>query len=111
MRILAFDTTGKNASVSYRNELGEIISLHSDEGYNHLTSLMPMIQKSVGDGGIDIIAVSAGPGSFTGIRIGISTARALMQGLKVPGMGVKTLESFVYGMHSRYQTWYDPALG
>ena len=52
MRILAFDTTGKNASVSYRNELGEITSLHSDEGYNHLTSLMPMIQKSVGDGGI-----------------------------------------------------------
>lgn len=99
VRILAFDTTGKNASVSYRNELGEITSLHSDEGYNHLTSLMPMIQKSVGDGGIDIIAVSAGPGSFTGIRIGISTARALMQGLKVPGMGVKTLESFLYGMH------------
>lgn len=100
MRILAFDTTGRTASVSYRNGKGEISSLHSDEGYNHLTSLMPMIQELVGDGAIDVIAVSAGPGSFTGIRIGVSTARALMQGLKIPAISVKTLETFAHAAYA-----------
>ncbi len=96
MKILAFDTTGRNASAAYIDGGGSVSLAVSEEGYNHLTALMPMVEKLTANKEIDAVAVSVGPGSFTGIRIGVSTARALMQGLMIPGIAVKTLESFAY---------------
>ena len=66
---------------------------------SHLKNLMPMVKELFDEQGVksdDIAAVAAscGPGSFTGIRIGVSTARALAQAWGVPCISVPTLETF-----------------
>ena len=99
--LLAVETTGPICSVALRAGDGRVLHRSSEEGLMHLTSLLPMIEGLLDEEGIipnEIrqIAVSAGPGSFTGIRIGIATARALAQTLGVPVIKVPTLETFVY---------------
>lgn len=64
----------------------------------HSQRLMPLIDALFRDSGVakkdlGLIAVACGPGSFTGIRIGVATARALAQGLGIPAVGVNTLEA------------------
>lgn len=105
MKILAVDTTGASASVAVQDtEKGKnsrIFCETSGEEMNHLQALFPMIEKALGDAGIskkelELIAVSTGPGSFTGIRIGMAAARTMAQALGLPMAAVPTLESFVY---------------
>jgi len=99
MKILAFDTTGENASVAILDEEKNIYRISSDDAMNHLKGLLPMTEQLFRDTGIskkDLthIAVSVGPGSFTGIRIGIATAKTLAQALGLPVIPVSTLASF-----------------
>lgn len=99
MYILAIETTGPLGSVAIIDETGKVNQTISDEEMNHLKDLMPMAQRLTRELGItpaDLTAVAAsvGPGSFTGIRIGVSTARALAQALQLPAVAVKTLDSF-----------------
>jgi tRNA threonylcarbamoyladenosine biosynthesis protein TsaB len=103
MTLLAIETTGPFASVALIDERGDVSEICSDQRMNHLKGLSAMIEEllsenglSVGD--IDRVAASEGPGSFTGIRIGVSTARALAQALGVAAVGVPTLASFAYHM-------------
>lgn len=103
MYILALETTGAHASAAIINEEGQIFDAHSEEVLNHLQSLMPMVQRLLRENGLelkdmDAIAASQGPGSFTGIRIGVSTARALAQVLKIKTIAVPTLKAFAYNM-------------
>jgi tRNA threonylcarbamoyladenosine biosynthesis protein TsaB len=101
MNILAIETTGASASVAIINEKGQIFEETSTETLNHLQYLMPMVEKvleksqlEIGD--VTAIAASEGPGSFTGIRIGVSSARALAQALDIKTIAVPTLKSFLY---------------
>jgi len=99
--LLAIETTGPVCSVALMTADDRVFYRASEEGLMHLTSLIPMIEALLAEAGlkprqIGRIAVSAGPGSFTGIRIGIATARALAQTLRVPIVKVPTLETFVY---------------
>lgn len=101
MNILAIETTGAEASVAVINEKEEVFMEASDEKLSHLQNLMPMVDILLKKRGltiddIDYIAVSEGPGSFTGIRIGVSSARALAQALGLETIGVPTLKSFLY---------------
>lgn len=64
----------------------------------HSERLMPLLDQMLTESGVECeeleaVAVSAGPGSFTGLRIGVATARALAQGLNIPAVGVSTLEA------------------
>lgn len=99
MYILAFETTGKYGSVSLINSEGKIITHCTDNNFNHLKEITVLAEKCIMDFNIkksDITAVAAsvGPGSFTGIRIGVSTARAIAQVLNIPCISVGTLDSF-----------------
>lgn len=67
----------------------------------HSVNLLPMIKSAleesgVGKRGLSGIAVSGGPGSFTGLRIGMSTAKSLAQALDLPVAGISTLASLAY---------------
>ena len=88
MYILAIETTGAFASVALAKAEGtrcDILShVHGHDRFSHLQNLTPQINEVLTEAALSIddigaIAVSHGPGSFTGIRIGVSTARALAQ--------------------------------
>lgn len=101
MHILAIETTGPHCSVAIIDETGKLKELASKGTMNHLQFLMPLTRQLLIDcqlqlGELDAIAVSAGPGSFTGIRIGVSSARGLAQVLTCPVISVETLKAFAY---------------
>lgn len=103
MNILAIETTGKMASVAIINENGETQSTSSAKELSHLQNLIPMIdfilnERNLTLTDISCIAVSQGPGSFTGIRIGVATCKALALALEIPVMGVPTLMSFAWNV-------------
>jgi tRNA threonylcarbamoyladenosine biosynthesis protein TsaB len=101
MWILTLETTGAITSVALINEKAEIKEKQGEERLNHLTSLIPMTKLLLEENALrpkdlSAIAASVGPGSFTGIRIGVSTARALSQSLEIPCLQIPTLQTFLY---------------
>ena len=105
MRILAFDTSAKAASVALSQD-GKLISeFYLDSGFTHSETVLPMA-KAVLDAAritpndVDLFAVNCGPGSFTGLRIGIAAVKALGMSLDKPCAAVSTLESLAYNMQS-----------
>ena len=101
MYLLAIETTGAYASVALlqAEKTARILSvIHGNDRFSHLQNLTPQIDQILKDnqlqiGDVDVIAVSHGPGSFTGIRIGVATARALGQILGTPCVAVSSLEA------------------
>ena len=97
--ILNIETATKNCSVSVA-ENGKTIVLKelNDGNYSHAEKLHEFIRLAVNEAGIELadlnaIAVSQGPGSYTGLRIGISAAKGLCFALNIPLIAVSTLES------------------
>lgn len=103
MRILALDSTA-NTSTAAVLEDGKLLSLYTANIKNtHSETLLPMV-KSVLDNlkltvdGIDAFAVSEGPGSFTGVRIGVATVKGLAFGKEKKCVGVSTIEALAKNM-------------
>ena len=100
MYILAIDTTGPVCSVAVTDiETGMTKSASAAEPMGHLRRLAGLIEGLLAENGIDrkdiaAVAASSGPGSYTGIRIGVSTARGIAQALGVQAIKVPTLEQF-----------------
>ena len=103
MRILAFETSAKAASVALfenGNLLGES---YQNTGLTHSQTLMVMAQDLLKTCGItpdqvEAVAVAAGPGSFTGIRIGVAAAKGFAWGRQLPCYGVSTLEAMALSL-------------
>jgi tRNA threonylcarbamoyladenosine biosynthesis protein TsaB len=100
MKLLAIDCAANLCAASVydataKQELGRSVL---DLGKGHAEQLMAVIAEALKAAatdyaGLGAIAVSVGPGSFTGLRVGVSTARGLALALKVPAIGVTTLEA------------------
>jgi tRNA threonylcarbamoyladenosine biosynthesis protein TsaB len=98
INILALETTGKYGSAAVIKEDGSVYCASSETEMNHLKDIITISDEAVKAAGItkkDLthVAASAGPGSFTGIRIGVTTARTLGQMLGIPCIAVSSLES------------------
>ena len=101
MLILAVETTGPLCSVALWDGKKMIQSVNQTQ-YSHLEEVVPMIKVIMSENGVtaadlDAIAVSRGPGSFTGVRIGMATVKGLAQVWDKPVIEVPTLASFAYG--------------
>ena len=101
MLILAFESSAKAAPVALLKD-GELISQYSQcTALTHSRTLLPMAEDmlknaelSIKD--VDVIAIAHGPGSFTGIRIGVSTVKGLAWASDKPCVGVSTLEAMAW---------------
>ena len=97
--ILNIETSTKNCSVTVAaNGITIACKEVADIGYSHAEKLHVFIQEVISDSGISLsnlnaIAVSQGPGSYTGLRIGVSSAKGLSYALKIPLISVDTLTS------------------
>lgn len=98
MKILSIDSSSVSASAAV-TENGQILAEEFvNNGYTHSVTLMPIINKvlidsksSVAD--IDLLAITNGPGSFTGVRIGIASAKGICDAAHIPSFAVSTLEA------------------
>ena len=119
MKMLAIDTSTKYLSLAVVDDNDVLASFHEHEGMRHSTLLLPAIDKllkkcnlklsrhcrhaaelrrtkiSAGEA-IDVIALSIGPGSFTGLRIGVATCKGINLALGIPIVAVPTLDAIAY---------------
>ncbi len=98
MLILGLDTTTLSCSVALLQGDNLLAEMTLNIKKTHSERLMPLLDQLLTESGIEreqieAIAAAAGPGSFTGLRIGLATARALAQGLAIPAVPVCTLEA------------------
>ena len=101
MLILAFESSARPASVALLRD-GKLLAQSTQvSALTHSRTLLPMAEDLLKNTGlslaeIDAIAVAQGPGSFTGIRIGVSTVKGLCWGAEKPCIGVSTLEAMAW---------------
>ena len=114
MQIFSMDTSSAAASCALLEDDRPIAQFYTDARLTHSQTIMPMAQallecshKSVQD--IDLFAVSVGPGSFTGLRIGVAAAKGFAWGREVPCYGVSTLEAMALSL-GEYQGYVCPVM-
>ena len=98
MRILALETSARACSTAVTEDGCLVASAFQCTGLTHSRTLMPMVEAMLKNAGLtvaemDAIAVANGPGSFTGIRIGVAAAKGLAFAADKPVVGVSTLEA------------------
>lgn len=103
MKLLAIDTSGPVCGVAILTEAGIAYECAAVNKLTHSTNLMPMVEAAFAATGLtvqdmDRIAVVTGPGSFTGVRIGVSTAKGLAHGAGKPCVAVDALEAMAAGV-------------
>ncbi len=115
MKVLSIDSSGLVASVAILTEedlIGEYTIHHE---LTHSETLLPMLDElmkstKTDPEELDGIAVAAGPGSFTGLRIGASTAKGIALALKKPLIPVSTLAALAYNLPGVYRSYLCPIM-
>lgn len=107
MIILGLETSTAVCSVGLSRDGAPDIERSMRESHIHSEKLLSLVQEVIQSGGIslgqvDAIAVSIGPGSFTGLRIGLSTAKGLSFALEKPLVAVSTFEAMAEAAHRRH---------
>lgn len=101
MKILAMDTSNQVLSVALLDDKQIIGEITTNIMKNHSVRLMPAVEKLMQDVNIkpsdlEQIVVAKGPGSYTGVRIGLATAKTMAWALSIPVVGVSSLETLAY---------------
>ena len=103
MLILAFETSAKAASVAIHDGQKLLAESYQNTGLTHSQTLMVMAEdllkqcgKTVND--VTAVAVAEGPGSFTGVRIGVAAAKGFAWGREIPCYGISTLEAMAVSL-------------
>ena len=101
--LLAFETSAKAASVALFEGDRLLGEQYQNTGLTHSQTLMVMAQELLSQCGrtaaqVEAAAVAAGPGSFTGVRIGVAAAKGFAWGAQIPLYGVSTLEAMALGL-------------
>lgn len=104
MRILGIDSSGLVASAAVVDDEVLLGEFTTDYKKTHSTTLMPMLDELIRMLGIDLksidaIATAAGPGSFTGLRIGAATVKGLAYALGIPVIAVPTVDAIAYNLY------------
>lgn len=102
MNILAIDTSTETLGICFQNKKKQVVSLSLKMGFQHSVLLMPWVERILDQAGtapshLDMVICSLGPGSFTGLRIGLSTAKGLAAGAGCPLTGVCSLDAIAFG--------------
>lgn len=105
LKILSIDTSSKICSVSVLEDTNVIIEKNIDDSLTHSQKLMPMIDDILNELNMkltdfDLFSCSIGPGSFTGVRIGVATVKAFCDVTNVPVTSVSSLEGLAYNVLS-----------
>ncbi len=103
MRILAFESSAKAGSVALIQDGQLLAEYFQNGGQTHSRTLMKMAQDMLTNcdlvpEAVDAVACAAGPGSFTGVRIGLSAAKGFAWAGELPLYGVSTLEAMAYSV-------------
>lgn len=102
MNILALDTAGKTAAVAVLRDETLLYEIFSNIGLTHSETVLPMVDAALracglGPAQVDLYGVTAGPGSFTGLRIGLALVKGLALPANTPCAGVSTLAALAHG--------------
>ena len=106
MKILALESSAKAASCAILSDGIPLAAASQLTGLTHSRTLLPMVQDMLKNSELtldemDVIAVAAGPGSFTGLRIGLAAVKGLSWAAEKPCIGVSTLESMAHPLRHR----------
>lgn len=108
MKILSIDTASNICGVSILENENLICNLDILTEKSHSENLMPLIEKVFKDTSLelkdmDLITCDIGPGSFTGIRIGVATSKSFVDSTNIPCIGISSLESLAYNIKPNVQ--------
>ena len=101
MKILSIDTASDLCTVAVLEDTNCIKEIIVNDARNHSEKIMPVIEQALQESNIilkdiNLIVCDKGPGSFTGIRIGVGTVLAFQDTLEIPCIGISALEALVY---------------
>ena len=106
MKILALETSAKSVSVAVTEDGVLLAQSYQNRGLTHSVTLMPLLDTMLQSAGltlddIGLVAVTHGPGSFTGLRIGVAAVKGMAQVLDKPCIAVSALEGLAYNLSDR----------
>ncbi|HSK69840.1 MAG TPA: tRNA (adenosine(37)-N6)-threonylcarbamoyltransferase complex dimerization subunit type 1 TsaB, partial [Candidatus Limnocylindria bacterium] len=105
MNVLALDTSGPACSVAVLRDGRLAYEARAVNKLTHSRSLMPMVQEALQKAGISVsdislLAAVTGPGSFTGVRLGVGAAQGMARGLGIRCVGINALEAMARSLYA-----------
>ena len=105
MKVLSIETSSKICSVAILEDKHLVKKIELNNGLTHSETLMPLIKQILEETNLtlsqmDLLVCDIGPGSFTGIRIGVATVKAFSDSLAIPSVGVSSLEGLAYSIRT-----------